>query len=151
MNYPAPLLLRLATERDAETLLAWRNDPITRANSHNTDLVALDTHLAWMQSLPHRGILLLIAERAGYPPVPCGTLRVDPGDHPVLSWTVAPSARGYGIGTAMLRMFVAGTPNVPYRAEIKHDNAPSIRMAQACGFSIAENQDGYAIWERQIR
>jgi len=35
---------------DAGVLLAWRNDPDTRAASHNSDKVDLQNHLAWLES-----------------------------------------------------------------------------------------------------
>jgi hypothetical protein len=38
------VILRAATLGDAEQLLIWRNDPATRANSLDTELVPLEVH-----------------------------------------------------------------------------------------------------------
>lgn len=40
-----------AQQDDCEDLWHWRNDPLTRANSLNTDEVTYNQHLAWFEAL----------------------------------------------------------------------------------------------------
>jgi len=42
--------IRLATRDDAQLLLAWRNDPLTRAMSKSMDEVQWDEHVRWLNS-----------------------------------------------------------------------------------------------------
>lgn len=69
------MILRPATMDYADALLAWRNDPATRALSHNKDAAGRNGHMDWLaRSLANPDRRLLIAERDG---VPVGTLKAD--------------------------------------------------------------------------
>src|SRR5690348_1550527 len=113
--------LRRATLDDAERLWRWRNDPETRANSISTDPVPLESHIAWLKSsLRNPDRKLLVAELDGEP---VGTVRID--NDRELSWTVAPEARGRGIGGAMVAAVVF--PGAV--ARIKRENLASQKIA----------------------
>lgn len=113
---------------DADLLFAWRNDPETRANSISTAEVAWADHLAWLSSsIQSRRCRLLIAEEAG---TPVGTLRIDDGRQ--LSWTVAPNARGTGVGKRMVSLVARRG----HSARIKRGNIASQRIAEAAGFRL---------------
>lgn len=136
----AHIMLRPATVADAELLLAWRNDPGTRAMSHNTNEVPLDEHIAWLNKilLDHRRGLY-IAELDGRP---VGTVRADVVDEVTeLSWTVAPSERGKGLGRRMVRTLATSLRN-PLRAEVKVGNSASVRIAYAAGMSLQKTEGG---------
>ncbi len=146
------LTLRPATAGDGEELLRWRNDPVTRDNSLDTAEVARDHHFAWLEralSDPER--VLLIAERDG---VKLGMVRFDTcceGEWRV-SISVAPAARGRGIGgallsAAILRLERERGPSVLY-AEIRAANRPSQRIFEACGFRRTDSDDGVAYYRR---
>ena len=121
--------LRPATMDDAETLLAWRNDPLTRAMSQSLAIVELSSHLAWMdQRLSRVDPGLYIAED-GEELV--GTVRID-GDE--ISYTVAPEHRGKGVSTVML--VEARQKFGSKRARIKRDNLASRRAAENAGHSV---------------
>ena len=65
---PAVLRYRPATAADERLLLAWRNDPATRAASRRTEVVDAAAHARWLADVltdPER--VLLVAERAGEP------------------------------------------------------------------------------------
>ncbi len=133
--------LRRATIDDADLLLAWRNDAATRANSVHGEIVALADHLRWLvATLQNPKRKLLIAEEGG---VSVGTVRVDMNDDGVqeLSWTVAPEARGKGVGKAMVALAVA-----PLRgsiaAVIKAGNTASLRIVQILGFTLHHERGG---------
>lgn len=125
---------------DAEALFLWRNDETTRMNSRTTNTIGWKEHLSWLEKSvrenPTRDIY--IVENNG---IPVGSMRTDLHDDGSyeISWTVAPSARGMGIGKAMVvefvKTFLAGKK---YHAVIEKGNVPSEKMALAIGLSEAE-------------
>ncbi len=126
---------RNATIADADLLLRWRNDAATRANSVHGEIITIADHLRWLAAtLQNSKRKLLIAEEGG---APVGTVRIDVGDSGVqeLSWTVAPEARGRGVGKAMVALAI-----VPLRgaiaAVVKAVNTPSLRIVQILGFTL---------------
>lgn len=133
--------LRPATLEDAELLFGWRNDRQTREASVNTDPAGWEGHLAWLRaSLASPARTLLIAETDR----PVGTVRIDYRDETELSWTVAPDARGKGLGKTMV---LAAMPSGPVIAHIKNGNIASQKIAKAAGFELA--RDGLLErWER---
>jgi RimJ/RimL family protein N-acetyltransferase len=136
------LSLRSATREDAERLFAWRNDSETRTASRGIAPVTWQEHLAWLDaSLTSPTRRLLIAESDGEP---VGTVRWDErGDSTwELSWTVAPTARQRGIGTAMVRQAVQQAPGSVLVAEVKVENAASAKIALSAGFALTDQHDG---------
>lgn len=134
------LTLRPATIEDAELLLSWRNDPETRARSHNSNQVEMASHVAWLaDTLGNPTRQLFVAEKDG---VPVGTSRADfDGSCHELSWTVAPEFRCSGIGKAMVAMLaerVAG----PIRAEIKTGHTASVKIAEFAGLRLDREDAG---------
>ncbi len=127
--------LRPATIDDAPLLLTWRNDPVTRANSVHCEVVALADHLRWFAAtLQNPKRKLLIAEDGG---VSVGTIRIDviDGESQELSWTVAPEARGKGVGKAMVALAIASLRGT-IAAVIKATNTASLRIAERLGFVL---------------
>ena len=95
--------LRPADASDSEDLLAWRNDPETRANSRSTGPVDAATHQTWLaHALADPNRRLWIAEAAGEKVGTHSVIRLEDG-RAEFSITVAPNRRGRGIGVAMLR------------------------------------------------
>ena len=146
------LTLRPATALDGEDLLAWRNDPLTRANSLDTAEVTRDHHFAWLERvLDDPGRVLLIAERDG---VRLGMVRFDAcaADQWRVSISVAPAARGRGLGQALLRTAIVRLErrrgSATLYAEIRAANQPSRRIFQACGFVATDRDDGILYYRR---
>ena len=132
--------LRRATMEDAGLLLGWRNDPETRAASHQTEPVRHADHIDWLRRvLANPGRQLFVALEQGEP---VGTLRADFADgvHE-LSWTVAPEARGRGVGKRMVALLAARF-NAPVRAEIKRGNTASERIAEYAGMTLDREEHG---------
>jgi RimJ/RimL family protein N-acetyltransferase len=114
---------------DALLLLAWRNDPLTRAMSQTHDLIDLETHTAWLsRRLSQKEPGFYIVERAR---IAVGTIRID-GEE--ISYTVAPECRGQGLGTAMLTL--AHTKFGAKQARIRRDNLASQRAAEKAGHIV---------------
>lgn len=117
---------------DAEILLYWRNDPLTKAMSINTSDVSETEHLAWLaKTLSNPARKLYVAEMDG---VPVGTVRADLGNPTELSWTVAPEHRGNGYGKSMVS--IAARLHRPAKAVIKPENSASMRIAEDAGLLI---------------
>lgn len=139
--------LRPATMDDASLLLAWRNDPLTRAHSIQTAEVSLLSHLAWLErSLVNPLRRIHIAMLDG---VPVGTVREDDIDGGVeLSWTVAPEHRGLKHGTRMVAL-AATAIRAPLVAHVKADNSASQKIARAIGMTYVSETDGLLKFMRQ--
>jgi RimJ/RimL family protein N-acetyltransferase len=136
MNNVIPVRLRPTTMNDARILLEWRNDPETRAQSHQIAEVSLQEHLGWLNKIlddPHRK--LCIATLFG---MSVGTVRADLADVTRLSWTVAPSHRGKGLGKEMVLAMVRDVGG-PVRAEVKRGNIPSIRICEFLGMRLVRH------------
>lgn len=144
--------LRPATIEDARLLFDWRNDEETRRNSINQEPVEWDGHVAWLErSLLSPARKLYIAQQDG---MPVGTVRADlqeDGSYE-LSWTVAPEARGKGIGKTMVMQFVAEVlPDAALLATIQEGNTASEKIAAALGLSKKEaspDHKGFVIFSR---
>lgn len=131
---------------DAGILYKWRNDPQTRAASHNQDEIDFDTHLKWVEkSLKDTNRKIYIAEVGN---LPVGTVRSDYNKGICeLSWTVNPEYRGQGIGRQMVTL-LAKQIKGPIRAEVKAENLASSRIAEACGMKIETSKDGILYYFR---
>lgn len=147
MTDGAAITLRAAGRGDSDDLLAWRNDPVTRANSRNTEMVAPDTHAAWLdRALADPARRIWIAERTGDRLGTVSAVRLAPAAVE-LSITVAPAMRGRGAGGAMLQAAVAAAsriwPDAEIRAVVRVDNKASRRLFERCGFVAVATRDGY--------
>ena len=143
------ILLRHAIYEDAQLILEWRNDQLTRKNSINGTSISQDEHEKWfLKSLldPNREIFICEASTQ-----PVGMIRLDkrkssPGY--ILSWAVATTERGRGIGSRMLKEICNRYSSLDLIAEIKENNYASISMVVKCGFSKQKTKDGVETWIR---
>lgn len=144
--------LRKATLADADLLLAWRNDPETRANSRNGNPITKDEHAAWMKRAVdpgHQDQLVLIAyDSRG----PIGVLRFSGRDHDnyEVSIAIAPTRRGEGLGFRVLKLGCDAMKGFLV-AEIKSVNLPSRKIFEKCGFEEISEHGGYMLYRRPRR
>jgi RimJ/RimL family protein N-acetyltransferase len=140
------ITLRPAVMEDAKTLLEWRNDASTRSSSHNSGLVKMDEHVAWLSAtLNNPNRKLFVAEEKGQS---IGTVRADLSEGVnELSWTVAPSFRGRGLAKTMVSI-LANRIDGPIRAEVKENNIASIKVAEFAGMTIERNENGVLHFKR---
>ncbi|MFA6700019.1 MAG: GNAT family N-acetyltransferase [Thiomicrospira sp.] len=134
------VVLRLANFDDVNILYEWRNDEATRLASHNSEPVAYENHVSWLKNtLQNPDRILYIAEFWGKP---IGTLRLDKdGDFYEVSWTIAPTERGKGLGTKMVSKII-GETNFKLRAEVKENNLGSKKIAEFNGFELTDIKSG---------
>ena len=142
----AGVTLRPARAEDCDRIYDWRNDPLSRRMAIRRERIDYFDHRRWFaRALRDPDRDLRIAEADG---LPVGAVRADRRpEGRVLSWMVAPEARGLGLGKRMLRAFVAELEG-PLQARIRPDNEASLRMARAAGLSPAGEADGIALWVR---
>ena len=129
------LTMRPATMDDAGLLLAWRNDPVTRASCRCSEPVDWAEHAAWLERVladPTREIS--IHELNG---VPVGTTRLDWSDGEAeFSITVAPKYRGRGVVRSVM---AKGLPACRTVAFIMFDNDQSQRLARLFDFLLVKD------------
>lgn len=132
--------IRPATLDDIDRLWIWRNDALTRANSHHTDPVIKDDHQKWLAATlanPTRRLYIGIVDAQ-----PIGTGRIDlTADGAVMSITIAPEHRGRGLASQLIAALVAQTRERPILAEVKTHNLRSIRAFQRAGFTVSHSDD----------
>lgn len=154
---PAPrVALRPVTDADADRLLAWRNDPDTRAMSRNRAEVSREAHVVWLaDARVHPTRKLFVAERDG---APVGQVRLDDEGHGAfeLSFTVAPEARGGGLAVELLRAAEVRAREVgatTLLAEIRAENSRSLRAFRAAGWYgfSTRTRDGHAFVRAERR
>lgn len=125
------LTLRPARMDDALDVLAWRNDPATRAASRAGDEIDEASHLAWFERAladPHRSIL--IGEAGGRK---VGMVRFDHGAETEVSINLNPDCRGRGLSYPLLTAALAATAGDVW-AEVREGNAISRRLFERAGF-----------------
>jgi glutamate-1-semialdehyde 2,1-aminomutase len=143
------LELRTANWGDSSSLLEWRNDELTRVNSHSSEPISISQHEAWFKSSldnPNRQIFIVVDENQSV-----GMIRVDASPtsgHKILSWAIAPACRGRGLGTRMLSEACKRFRDFDLIAEVKETNAASKAMVSKCGFYMRAREQGVETWIR---
>lgn len=140
--------LRQANIHDAEKLLAWRNDELTRLSSHTQDLIEVTQHQVWLErTLKNTDRKLVIAVYQGDD---IGSLRADYDTKKQaweLSWTLAPNYRGKGLAKEMVRIF-ANSIKAAICAEVKETNLASVRVAEYAGLTFTHQQHQVLFFSR---
>jgi RimJ/RimL family protein N-acetyltransferase len=147
------LELRRATAADEARLLAWRNDPETRAQAFTSHVVKPDEHRRWLRArLDDPNMLLTIAEHDGGP---AGTVRLDRHGPAIveLSLTIAPEYRGRGLAKEAIRLGVGQARDRLHAAtviaRIKATNTASVGAFAAAGFT--RRREGQGVIEMSCR
>jgi RimJ/RimL family protein N-acetyltransferase len=145
------LALRPATLADSDLLLQWRNDPAVRRASRSTARVSADEHDAWLaNSLTDSDRLLLIATLDERPTAQVRLDRLGPARWEI-SVSVAGSARGQGLGTAIItravEQFVEAVDLV--EAHVRRNNVASIRAFSRAGFEGGSAGDEFVVLSRR--
>ena len=133
------VVVRPAVEGDALDVLAWRNDPVTRAMARNREAVDEASHLAWFAgALADSRRTFLIGEVEGEK---IGMVRFDRGDETEVSINLNPAHRGRGLSYPLLMAALACVDGDVW-AEIRPENAASLRLFERAGFVFREIRDG---------
>ncbi len=142
----AMITIRPATLADAQILLDWRNNDISRSASLSRDEILFEEHLAWLAGV------LEDADRTLYVALddgdPAGTSRFDiEGGGAEVSINLNPAYRGRGLSLPVLRasieqFFVDRRRRMPLTAQIRSSNAASIAIFTRVGFAHQHSHDG---------
>ncbi len=135
------LEVRRATGADAELLFGWRNDPAARSWSFNPAELTWEEHLAWLhRRLTGADCVIYVVSAPSGPPI--GQVRFDrAGDGSAdsqISLSLDASARGHGLGAALIRAGLrryrsdAGIGHI--EARVKPGNIASVASLDLAGF-----------------
>ena len=131
----ATISLREIEMKDAEIILSWRNDAITRKFSINSDIIEYKNHVVWLETVidnPNRDILM-----AEVNDIPVGHIRFD-REFIEVSITVAPDYRYSGIGSELLKkssdLYLENNKDGILLARIKPDNTASLKAFKNAGY-----------------
>ncbi len=147
--------LRVAGASDEERLFDWTNDPVARAMSTSSAVVPWEDHRRWFASVTRDPLRLLwIGERSGEP-VAMVRLDLGEGGEAMISVSVAPEARGRGLGKAAIRAALRHASTDPrirvVLAQIRPQNAASLRAFEAAGFGSRSPVPGAHVALVQLR
>lgn len=136
------LALRRGRLDDADQLLAWANDAVTRAASFGRPVVGREAHVAWLaDTLAREDRRLWVVEEEG---LPIGQVRIDRDAEGTgtISIGLAPGARGRGAGARVLdAALAAAMAELGIRrfcAIVHEDNAASRRLFERAGFRLVD-------------
>jgi len=149
-------LLREAVPSDCRLLYDWRMDPVTRAGSFGHDTFPYEEHEKWFRKLmadPCRKQFILLRLPAA---TPAAQLRLDLlGQEAEISYSVAATERGKGIGTLLIQMAVSHARNVSgirtLTAEVLPDNTASRRIFEKCGFHLSGEKPGKLLYIYKLK
>lgn len=134
--------VRAFRDGDALPLYRWQRVPSTRQYSTNTAPPTWEEHMAWVaRRYPDPDWLVALADGEM---AACAWLEPGEGEIHWISIVVAPEARGQGIGTRTLKA-VTGIYLGRYgrvMATVHVNNAASLKMFKACGYSVVPSFDG---------
>ncbi len=132
--------IRVARQDDSEKLFEWRNHPIIRAASRNSDIINWEDHQKWFASvLASTDKLLLIGQREG---LPVGVVRFDiQGDEANVSIYLVPDITQSGQGRELLQSaeywFAANRPKIKkISAYVLGGNERSQRLFLGAGYQV---------------
>jgi RimJ/RimL family protein N-acetyltransferase len=135
------LELRPATHSDEALLLAWRNDPATRASAFSQHEVTPSEHRIWFdRKLADPASVILIAELEGKAVGQVRLERVEESDVAEVDISIDPTMRGRGIAREALRLVARQAEGLlsvkQLRAHVKPDNGSSLKAFRAAGFAV---------------
>jgi RimJ/RimL family protein N-acetyltransferase len=132
------VVVRPATAADRDLVLAWANDPVTRARSFRLEEIDPAAHDTWFAArLADRHGRIWIGESAARP---VGQVRVDgdPEGRGRVGITVAPEARGRGLAGPLLEAGMEAATKelgvISFIALVRPDNGISLRLFAAAGY-----------------
>ena len=133
--------LRKAKTDDLMIYFKWANESQTRLQSFSSQPIALTEHQTWFEnkiSSPTCQLYLL-----EYKGAPAGQIRFDIQKRAVLSYSIAPEARGKGLGTYLLKKGVEQfqkdrQEKMPIVGFVKEQNIPSNRAFTKLGYQRSQ-------------
>lgn len=134
----AQITLRLAVQADCRPLWQWRNEPLTREASFDTNLISYEDHEHWFsRKLNSPDMRIFIIVNADGRDMGYARFSID-REEAEISVSLDESLRGKGHGAAAIRLasdrVISSGSVVRVLAYIKPDNPASIAAFQRAGF-----------------
>lgn len=144
------LRVRPAETSDAEDVWRWRNDAESRSASRQTDEVPWPEHEAWFARAirdPDKTLLIGSDPATGEK---VGLVRLDrrADGARLVGINIAPEQRGRGHGTRLLKAALAAAGSDRLIAEVRKENARSMRLFEEAGFRRVGAADGFVTLQR---
>ena len=142
-----------ASNNDSLDIFQWRNDPLTRQNSVNTNPVSLKDHNQWFNEvLNSRNTELLIGIENS---IKVGVCRfcLNLSNSVEVSINLNPLMRGKRISKKLLEKsinYYLKTNKVMLTATIRIDNIPSIKIFEELNFIKIKSSDSFNYYERNF-
>jgi UDP-2,4-diacetamido-2,4,6-trideoxy-beta-L-altropyranose hydrolase len=155
-----PLILQPASMDDCETLFNWRNHPLTRQHSNETQEIQWETHCVWLKETlvnPQRVLLIASKTLPELDEEGIGVLRFDlQGTQALVSIYLAPEKIGQGYGTNLLqtgaKWIQEQYPSIETLvAEIRSGNAASVHSFKKAGYQINQSLSNQEILRYEQR
>lgn len=145
---------RKATESDSSLLLLWRNDPVVRKNSFNSNPITPEEHSEWLKkclaSVEVEIYLYFIDEE------PLGQVRLNyEKDFAIISYSIAEPYRGFGFGREIVRdielLIRRNHSETKYFiGKVKTENIASQKIFEDNQFELQAQSDGYYIYRKLL-
>lgn len=143
------LFARHANNNDMEILFQWANDPITRANAFNSNLIELNEHINWFEEKlnNHGRSFIYIVHTISQMPI--GQVRFEHNDSLwEVHYALSPNARGNGLGSNLLSTgitkFLEDVSNPTIVGHVKQNNIASQKIFKKLGFTEANLVEYYS-------
>lgn len=153
----AVVQLRLITEADLETTVAWRNRDDVRVWFKNSQIITMDQHRAWFtQYAVKDNDFLFVVENENRPVGQASVYDIDwkKGSAEVGRFLVAPEAGGRGfisLACGELLQFCRHTLNLKsVFLEVKENNERAIRIYERNGFQEESRAEGMVRMSRSL-
>jgi len=143
-----------ASNNDSLDIFQWRNDPLTRQNSINTDPVSLKEHNQWFNEvLNSRNTELLIGIKDSIKVGVCRFSFNNLSNSVEVSINLNPLMRGKRISKKLLEEsinYYLKTNKVMLTATIRIDNIPSIKIFEELNFIKIKSTECFNYYERNL-
>lgn len=129
---------RRITFEDKEQIFNWSNDPITRLQSFNNELISFQEHSEWFNmKLSDKNAYYFIGSVNN---IDAALIRFDEKDgYAIIGINISPDFRGQKLAHLFLRngtLLFLKIKNIQIKAYIKKDNIASLKSFEKAGFKL---------------
>lgn len=142
----AGIWMRKANHLDIDVLFAWANDPNTRENSYNQELIGYTDHVRWFNNLINdTSTELWIFSNAQNELIGNVRIQEKEGGNAVIGISVDIKARGRGYAAKMIQkvssLYKIDHPEIVIEAWIKKTNTASFKVFTKAGYVLKEEKE----------
>lgn len=141
-EFGSSIVIREAQHSDSHSLLKWRNDPLTRSVSINSDIISPQEHEAWLASALSSNQELLLIGMIDNRDIGTSRFSFDlSSSEATVSINIIEEFRGQGLASdflaASMQFCIKNKPWLQeLKAEIRQGNEASVRIFTKNGFEL---------------